>query len=376
MYIKTLELTNFQRHSHLLLDFSQGVNTIYGKTDSGKSCIVRAIKWLFFGEPKGDIVRKEGSKKTSVVATLDNDIMLERVKSASTNRYILTVKGETKTFDAIGKEIPQEIKDIIKVMPITVDKDSIILNVADQIALPFLLDKSGLFRMKLFNKLTNGDIIDKSLQSFNKDILRISREGRLEKEHLEEGKNSLKDIEIQKIKVEEKHKKFSKLYTQLKENSNRHQKLFDLYNENITIETNLKEVNSELKNIKLVDEKTIQTLQEKLLQYKVLEKELMSLSCNEAELEIASKKIDEIKIPNISTKDLREKVEKLENLEAYTLTIKDCIKKETDIGKNILNVVMELEASIIEYKELLKKSGICPTCKTKITDNIIKEIKL
>ncbi len=376
MYIKQIILKNFQKHDHLILNFVDGVNVIYGKTDSGKSCVVRAIKFLFFNEPKGDIVRKEGSKKTSVKVTLDNDITLERVKSASTNRYILTVRGEEEEFNAIGKEIPQEIKDIIKVMPITVDKDSIILNIADQIALPFLLDKSGSFRMKLFNKLTGSDIIDKSLQSFNKDILRISREERLEKEHLEEGQNSLKEIEVQKIGVEKKYEKFSKLYSQLKENSNRYQELLDLYNQNITIKTNLQEINSKLKDIKLVDEKTIQGLKEKYQQYKKLEEHLLAFSCNEAELEMASKKIDKIKIPNILTKDLKEKIEKLENLKTYNLTIEDNLKKETDIEKNILNVIMELKVSIIEYKELLKKYGFCPTCKTKITDDVIKEIKL
>lgn len=331
MYIKKLELTNFQNHAHLTLDFTNKVNVIFGKTDSGKSNIVRAIKYLFFGKPSGDVVRKEGTKKTSVKATLDNDITLERIKSASTNRYILTVRGEKKVFDAIGKEIPQAIKDVIKVRPIEVDKSSIILNVADQIALPFLLDKSGSFRMKLFNKLTGSDIIDKCLQSFNKDILRIGREERLEREHLEEGQKSLKDVEIQKIKVEEKHKKFSTLYKSLKE---------------------------------------------KYEQYKKLEESLMVLSCTEAELEIVGKKLDKIKIPKISTKDLQEKIERLENLKDYYLTIKNNKEKETTIGNDITKITIQLENCINKYKEILTKLKICPTCKQEISQDKIKEIKL
>ena len=74
MWIHQLILKNFQKHSNLTLDFFSEVNVLYGATDAGKSCVRRAISWVFFGIPQGDVIRKEGTKKTSVKVILSNDI--------------------------------------------------------------------------------------------------------------------------------------------------------------------------------------------------------------------------------------------------------------------------------------------------------------
>ena len=101
MYITELHLINFQKHEDLKLTFDKGVNVICGNTDIGKSCIIRAIRWIFWGEPKGDVIRKEGTKKTSVKVTLDNGAIIERIKSATSNVYKLTINNETKVFNSI-----------------------------------------------------------------------------------------------------------------------------------------------------------------------------------------------------------------------------------------------------------------------------------
>jgi len=188
IWIKKLELINFQKHADLTIPLVNGINVIHGASFAGKSCVVRAIKWLFFNEPKGDVVRKEEgdkfTKKTSVKITFENngkEITVERVKSNSINSYIV-YDGEKKEppYNSVGKTIPDDIKKLLGVSTFNIDKDSLILNVANQITLPFLFDKSGTFRMKLFNKLTGASIIDKVFQSLNKDILQLNRKEKSE----------------------------------------------------------------------------------------------------------------------------------------------------------------------------------------------------
>ena len=182
MWIHQLILKNFQKHSDLTLDFISGVNVLYGKTEAGKSCIRRAFSWLFFGIPQGNVIRKENTKKTSVKGILNNGISVERIKSASVNAYILNIPGKKEQrFDSVGRKIPEEIQLALKTSLIEIDKETINLNIADQIALPFLMDESGTFRSKLFNKITGSEITDKVLQDLNKDILKISREEKIMK---------------------------------------------------------------------------------------------------------------------------------------------------------------------------------------------------
>jgi predicted ATP-dependent endonuclease of OLD family len=152
IFITKLELENFQKHAHLVLEFVDGINIIIGDTDIGKSCIVRAIRWIFFNEPKLNI-RKEGTKKTSVKVWLNTGNIVERIKSDTVNAYIIN-EDNKKRYDSINKTIPEEVRKILGIYPFEVDNEEIILNISNQISMPFLMDKSGTFRNKLFNKKT------------------------------------------------------------------------------------------------------------------------------------------------------------------------------------------------------------------------------
>ena len=65
-YIKRVTLENFQSHKHSVIDFDEQLNVIVGPSDSGKSAIIRGIKWVLYNEPTGDYFIKEGSTECSV----------------------------------------------------------------------------------------------------------------------------------------------------------------------------------------------------------------------------------------------------------------------------------------------------------------------
>ena len=227
MHIRSLKLINFQKHSDLQIDFCDGVNVLYGSSDAGKSCIRRALEWICQNE-SFDGVRKTGTKKTIVTLTLDNNIEIERVRSQSINRYIIREGKEEQVFDAIGKSIPDEVKEKLTIYPIEVDGEQIYLNSQPQIALPFLFDKSPSFRMKLFNKLTGNDVLDKLFGQFNKDILRIKRDLREETERFEERGTLLKEKKKAKEKAEAIHIRLKKRVENLKKLHKKYSKLLEL----------------------------------------------------------------------------------------------------------------------------------------------------
>lgn len=185
MFIKQIQLKNFQKHSDLTVNLTNGVNTIVGKTGAGKSCIIRALRWIL-NDITGDFLRKEGTKKTEVTIKLDNGIKITRVRSDTVNRYILENNGETEEFNSIGKTLPEKIKSILNVPILKVDKEELLLNVHTQLASPFLLGDTGTYRSKVLNALTGNDILEAVLRSYNRDLLELSKNTRNYQEEIKE----------------------------------------------------------------------------------------------------------------------------------------------------------------------------------------------
>ena len=320
MYLKQIILENFKKHSHLEIEFSDKLNILYGNNDVGKSCIIQGIKWIFFNN--SDDVRKEGTKKTSVKITLDNGTVVEKIRSASINAYILNIPGqEEKKFDSVGKDIPDEIKDALQVRTINIDKEEIILNIADQITLPFLLGESATFRSKLFNKLTGSNLIDKTLHSFNKDILKISRESKLELEHLEQQRTSLSEVTQQKDKLESLLGNFKEKFTEIKSLESRYSQL-DTLKDNIEKNScDLQEVGCLLTKIKIVPDELLIEIKENVENLTKYTELYTKISNNNSELEKVTKELSSLKIVDIDISGLKNDIDKLEKLKAISLQL-------------------------------------------------------
>ncbi len=377
MIIKKLELYNFQKHSHLEIDFTQGVNVIYGQTDAGKSCIRRALDVLYFNNWKPDY-RKSGTKKTIIKGTFDNGIQVERINSASVNAYVLHIPGKEKPdrFDAINRSIPEEVLKVLKTTTIDVDNDKLNLNIANQIALPFLLDKSGTFRSKLFNKLTGSDIVDKSLQGLNKDILRISREEKLEKEGLEGKKKQMEELTKEKVKIENIYNKASKIFTDLKEKQEKYEQLKEYLEKLDNVRNEIRQVNDSLKEIKLIDNQTLINLNDNINKLSDYSQLLNDLKNNKRELENTDKELGQLKIPEIDINILKGKTERINNLIKLKNELENIQILREKVVLDIIKEKAKIENGQIEYRELLKKSGKCPVCKGKITEECLERIKL
>ena len=92
--IQTGVIRNFQSHKKSILNLSKGVNVIVGKTDSGKSAIIRALRWLFTNTPSGDAFRSWDGGDTKVSATFyDMDKKITRIKG-NKNAYIVETLDE------------------------------------------------------------------------------------------------------------------------------------------------------------------------------------------------------------------------------------------------------------------------------------------
>lgn len=190
-YIKGITLENFQSHKYTDVKFDEKYNVIVGPSDSGKSAIIRAIKWALYNEPSGDYFIREGESECSVTLEFNDGSILKRYRNKSKNQYIFTKNnGEEMIFEGFGSKIPEDITDSIGIKKIYLDSDeSNAINLGEQLEGPFLLSEKSSTRASAIGRLVGVNIIDDAL----KDVLKDTRALSITKKHLEENNKSLNE---------------------------------------------------------------------------------------------------------------------------------------------------------------------------------------
>lgn len=428
-YIEKVILKNFQSHKYTEVNFNKGLNVILGNSDSGKTSILRGIKWVLYNLPDGDSFITQGEKECAVKVIFNNKVAVTRIKSSSKNQYILSKPGEEDmVFSGFGRNVvPLEIVEATGMKQVSIDrrKDAII-NISEQLDGPFLLNETSSVRAGAIGRLTGVNILDDALKNTVSDNNLLQRDY---KKALEE-----------KNKVEEEIIKFEYL---------KDKKI--LFEKLIGIQTALGEKNSYLNNLKslkvsydsIKDEK--ENLSKELERYKNLEK------LENSYLKIENKIVKYNEFNNLKTQlsnnlreqkahkevlDLLVNVEKADKLESDLYTkvkalnelievsknykfvqlklnsgveyldkfkglnrseaILETLLKDTKIkgaiedikrDKDLLNreiftnkslikeSEMEIDKATEEYKEILAHAKVCPTCFQKIDEGVLSNIK-
>ena len=253
--ISSLILNNVQSHKHSVLLFNPGVNIIVGTSDSGKTAVIRSLKYLAFNRPLGDAMRSSWGGETYV-----------KVKTTEGNT-IKRIEGKEKiyqlndlTFKAFGVTVPNEIIATLNLEDI---------NFQYQLDPPFLLSKSSGEIAYYFNRIARLDKIDSSQSNIKKWIGVIEQSIATKQKDIEETTETLKqydnlnEIEKRVVELERKEKKLNTIIEQSKLLSKHINKLQEIEIEinntktSIIAETTVNEV---LNSIEVKKEKEIQVV--------------------------------------------------------------------------------------------------------------------
>ena len=178
--IQRLHITNFQSHENTELDFHKGVNIIVGTSDSGKSAIIRALRWLVWNRPSGEAFRSHWGGPTKVIVDTDEAIV-SRLRDKE-NQYAL---GDTH-FNAVRTDVPEEIQKALNMTE---------LNLQTQLEMPFLLAMSPGEVASYFNDIAGLSKIDTSLQYINRSISQFQNTLKFKESEKEKKEESLKSFE-------------------------------------------------------------------------------------------------------------------------------------------------------------------------------------
>lgn len=179
--IKKVVIENFQSYTKIeLAPAGNGqLTVITGPSDSGKTAILRALRWLFVNEPQGDDFIRVGATFARVTAEYEGfdeggGVVVRHRTSGGTNRYI--VNGEK--LEGFGRGgVPLEVKEITGVRPVKIGDLEFNLNIAEQLSGPFLGSSvSAPARAKVLGKLAGTEEIDYANRMLGTDLYRRNQD--------------------------------------------------------------------------------------------------------------------------------------------------------------------------------------------------------
>ena len=110
MPISRIKLRNFQKHESFVLDLSPTVTCLTGRTNVGKTAILRALRWVAFNRPQGQRFRRHGSDKTAATVIADGHT-IKRIKGDQDNCYVV----DGVKLKAMGGSVPDVVNNILKI---------------------------------------------------------------------------------------------------------------------------------------------------------------------------------------------------------------------------------------------------------------------
>ncbi|SJZ31209.1 AAA family ATPase [Selenihalanaerobacter shriftii] len=355
--IKEIQIENFQSHNSTTLNLSPGLNVITGPSDSGKSSIIRALRWVLYNEPLGDDFIQVGTNQCRVGILLDNGYRVIRERSNKVNRYIvIDNNGEKEIYTGFGTNVPQEVIEAHQMLKVALDNDTeTTLNLDYQLAGPFLLNDSGFTKAKAIGQLTGVHIIDSAI----KDVAIDLRRARGKK------KNELAEID----KIDEKITDYEDL-PQLKEEIERKERLFKeikMVNEKLNTYQQLKKEWEELNKEKV----KIQKILDKLNQLEKIESLYTEINNQQEELFKLKELYKEWKQVNQEIKNLNQLLKELQNLNKVEDHYRQMQQLYNQI-KDLTNLDNELKKVNKRFK--VNQSGLNKTKKLPEVKKLIEDI--
>lgn len=345
--INAIELTNFRSHKDTFIEFHPGVNVIKGTSHSGKTNIVRAIKWVLLNRPSGTgFIPFTAAKGDETTVSLQlGERFVSRIRGKE-NAY----ETDEDQFPVVRTDVPDEVKDVLKM-----DET----NISEQQDGPYLLNKPSGEVARIFNEcvgLSDIDRINKNLNSITKQAKRNANYKKEEEERISKILSESSWVVGAKKRADSMHLQIDQINEMEEIRSGLEETLSSLSVVNNRL-TQLKDVMVlEPKVDKLI--KSRESIDKLINKYNYLielierEEETTEKICNLKESLLLEPKIKRLESVREEIESAKKKYERIESVHVQIVmnerTTKD-LKKQMKLEEKKLN-------------EFMDRVGVCPLC--------------
>jgi len=172
--IRQITLKNFQAHAALTIDLSEFTG-IVGQSSSGKTAILRALAWLFYGD-WDPTYPNDPEKETAVAIRLEDGTVIGRFRRGKKNRAAVKMPdGTVLKYEDFGEHIPG-VLDMLRLAPIKIGTREVNLNFSMQDDPIFMVTETGPTRAQWLGRLYGAHIINHMLRLMVTDKRRLESE--------------------------------------------------------------------------------------------------------------------------------------------------------------------------------------------------------
>ncbi|MFA5397078.1 MAG: AAA family ATPase [Methanogenium sp.] len=341
--IKEINIKNFQSHRDTKMSLHPGLNVIVGTSYSGKSAILRALRWLVENKAPKGTYRSFWGGDTSIELVLD-DHSATRGRTDKENTYAL----DGEILKAFKADVPDPVRNLLNFNEINLQK---------QHDMPFLVSKSGPEIQRSLNEVANLDLIDTTMTNLNGSKLKTSAEINDINEKLNTYEIKITALEAVEL-IKEKSVKLKELNNYTQAEKKRYESLLDVIsstkNYKDQIEYKLKQAEC-YRNLQAIvghintqkgKENTLEAIigtiesinsvnlrlteavksQEKYKNLKILEKQALDIRIKKTDVVSKKSVLEGIKYTAEQIKELKEDIPNLERvLFDYQISIKELI---------------------------------------------------
>jgi DNA repair exonuclease SbcCD ATPase subunit len=167
MIIRKITLKNFQIHKTLSLDLDE-FTAIVGPSSAGKSSILRALSWLFYGDWDATYPN-DPEQETAVAIQLADGTIWGRYRKAKRNWAAMRKPGEKPmVYQDFGELVPGLLEEF-NVRPIKVGTSRVNLNFSMQDDPIFMVHESKPAKAQWIGRLYGAHLINQMLRLASKD---------------------------------------------------------------------------------------------------------------------------------------------------------------------------------------------------------------
>lgn len=190
-----LILERFQIHKRIVVELGEGVTTFIGKSDAGKTAILRGLQWLCLSDWDSCYLQF-GQEEAFGSLTVGNRT-IKRRKGKKVN----LLKLDNKVFAAFAGNVPDEVQQLLQVTE---------LNFQNQLDAHFWFSDTAGQVSKQLNQIVNLQDIDKITAAVASDLRAAKAEVGFTETRLREAEDEVKSLEWT-IDLERKVKRLWKL---------------------------------------------------------------------------------------------------------------------------------------------------------------------
>lgn len=367
MKIKKVKLINFLSHKESVFNFSENINIIKGHSFAGKSALIRALDFFFYGGRDSEEYLRYDTKFFTIEVEFSNGLIITREKGKDISRYVVALpNAKEEVYENFGIGIPEQVFKLFNIKEVYYEEDkSLKLNITHQFDSLFLFNETGSARGKILGLLTGANLIDLSLKNLNKDIRSYQQSLTTvlsKKESLVNELRSYEDLPLQE-----------QFINSFKVNLDSYEYDSGVLGALFQYQTGILNIDSQISKA-LVSKKILSKVNTE-----DVEKELNYLN----ELNNIRNTYNTLNNTLNDTVDLQEKfglvdfnvitkeLEKLSDLHSLNDNLTLLNSKESKDIILLTSTQKQLEDCISNYKQDLLKEKVCPVCGTEVTEEII-----